>query len=370
MKFYYIINARIPTEKAHGIQIMKMCEAFASAGSEVVLIVPKRRNTITTDPFAYYGVEQNFVIKYIPTVDLFGTYFPFAFLVGTVAFAFFVRLFLMREKEEVILYTRGEAPLFFSLLLPKRFKMFWETHIKPKKVRWFENILLKSRGLVVVTQYYKDELVMKHGIPAGKILCAPDGVDLDMFDIDVSKENARTQLSLPPSKHILVSTNSPVEWKGVPVLESIVDLLPDEFKTVFVGIEESASGISGISRVGKRPYSEMPVWLKAADALLLSGDPSSSIATHYTSPLKLFEYMASKRPIIAFDLPSFRDILNERNAFFIDPQNRESAMGDIVRYFKDEEMMEERAHNAFHDVKAYTWSHRAQNILSFIQDRV
>lgn len=30
MKIIYIANARIPTEKAHGIQIMKMCEAFAS----------------------------------------------------------------------------------------------------------------------------------------------------------------------------------------------------------------------------------------------------------------------------------------------------------------------------------------------------
>ena len=36
MKLIYIVNARIPTEKAHGVQIMKMCEAFAAAGIEVV----------------------------------------------------------------------------------------------------------------------------------------------------------------------------------------------------------------------------------------------------------------------------------------------------------------------------------------------
>ena len=54
MKLYYIANARIPTEKAHGVQIMKMCEAFVDAGHEVKLIVPKRKNPIQEDPFAYY----------------------------------------------------------------------------------------------------------------------------------------------------------------------------------------------------------------------------------------------------------------------------------------------------------------------------
>ncbi len=37
MKILYIANIRLPTEKAHGIQIMKMCEAFAHAGAEVEL---------------------------------------------------------------------------------------------------------------------------------------------------------------------------------------------------------------------------------------------------------------------------------------------------------------------------------------------
>ena len=41
MKIKYITNARIPTEKAHGYQICKMCEEFGRVGVEVELIEKK-----------------------------------------------------------------------------------------------------------------------------------------------------------------------------------------------------------------------------------------------------------------------------------------------------------------------------------------
>jgi len=38
MKLVYIANVRIPTEKAHGVQIMKMCQAFSLANLKVELL--------------------------------------------------------------------------------------------------------------------------------------------------------------------------------------------------------------------------------------------------------------------------------------------------------------------------------------------
>ncbi|KKR77731.1 MAG: group 1 glycosyl transferase [Parcubacteria group bacterium GW2011_GWE2_40_8] len=70
MKILYIANARLPTEKAHGIQIMKTCEAFADLGHSVSLIVPRRFNFIKDDPFEYYRVKRNFKIIKLPTIDL------------------------------------------------------------------------------------------------------------------------------------------------------------------------------------------------------------------------------------------------------------------------------------------------------------
>ena len=71
MKILYISNSRIPTEKAHGIQIMNMCEAFSNADVDLELILPTRKNKKFKDKnsFDYYQVRQNFRIKKIFSFD-------------------------------------------------------------------------------------------------------------------------------------------------------------------------------------------------------------------------------------------------------------------------------------------------------------
>jgi len=74
MKLLYLANARIPTEKAHGLQIMHNCEAFANTGVDVMLWAARRVNTAEmrriTDPWAHYGVERNFSLWRVPCLDV------------------------------------------------------------------------------------------------------------------------------------------------------------------------------------------------------------------------------------------------------------------------------------------------------------
>ena len=70
MRITYIANVRLPTEKAHGLQIMKMCEALGKHQApstkhqtnsnasnqerlDVEFIEPRRKHPISDDPFAY-----------------------------------------------------------------------------------------------------------------------------------------------------------------------------------------------------------------------------------------------------------------------------------------------------------------------------
>src|SRR3989344_6026752 len=69
MRIAYLANIRLPTEKAHGLQIMKTCEAFVKAGHEVELIVTDRKTPITEEPFAYYGVKTKFTITRLSVPD-------------------------------------------------------------------------------------------------------------------------------------------------------------------------------------------------------------------------------------------------------------------------------------------------------------
>ena len=71
MDIFFINNLRFPTEKAHGYQIVKMCEALADLGHTVTLVHPTRANYLTETVFSYYHLRPNFTVKLIKTPDFF-----------------------------------------------------------------------------------------------------------------------------------------------------------------------------------------------------------------------------------------------------------------------------------------------------------
>ena len=84
------------------------------------------------------------------------------------------------------------------------------------------------------------------------------------------------------------------------------------------------------------------------------------------SPLKMFEYMASGRPIIASDLPVLREVLeHERNAILVAPDDINGWVRSIQYLADDEKVRERLAHQASIDLKqSYTWEKRAQKVLA------
>src|SRR3989338_9661589 len=150
-KLIYIANARIPTEKAHGIQIMKMCESMGElevgdGKLEIELIVPRRLNPIKQDPFDYYGVKRNFKIIKLPTLDLisFGLG-QFGFFAETLIFLISSAIYLFFRKYN-ILYTREwPAVLFFRNIV-------LEIHSLPAKASFIhKKAWQKTKALFVLT---------------------------------------------------------------------------------------------------------------------------------------------------------------------------------------------------------------------------
>src|SRR3989344_3959998 len=126
MKFIYVANMRLLTEKAHGVQIMKMCEAFAREGVDVELVVPRRRTSIKDNPFDYYAVEKIFSIKKLPTLDLIGIIPRLGLWVESMVFSFFLILHVWGKRIDVI-YSRDNIPLYFLSFFKE--KLWWESHV-------------------------------------------------------------------------------------------------------------------------------------------------------------------------------------------------------------------------------------------------
>jgi glycosyltransferase involved in cell wall biosynthesis len=374
-KIFYVVNARMPTERAHGVQIAKMCEAFALAHFNFELVLPRMRNEIKENLFDYYDIKTKFKITKLPVIDFLTDRGRFAFLIESITFYISLFFYFMFKKGDYVVYTRGEIILPLAKFLRKPF--FWETHIKPKNFNRYQKAINKSSGLVAVTNYYKNELI-ELGINKEKILYVPDGVDLAKFDLQVGREEARKKLGLPMDKKIVLYSGHLYEWKGVDVLIESSKLMGESVDVYLVGGDTkelqkigdyvSENKYDNIKIVGHKPYSEIPFWLKASDVLVLPNTAKSEVSKFYTSPMKLFEYMASGRPIVASRLPSFEDVLNNENSFLVIPDNSEILAKKVNFILENPEVANGVAQKAHIDSRNYSWEKRVGKILEFMNN--
>ncbi len=374
-RFIYIANIRLPTEKAHGIQIMKTCEALAQQGVEVELIVPRRLNRLKDDPFAFYGVENNFKITRrwcldLVSLDIFGM---LGFWLESWTFYCSVRKYLHEQKGEVY-YTRDLSLAYW--LSKKVSPLYYEIHTLPDKISSkYRETWRRCKGLVVISSGLKNELI-KQGVNENKILVARDAVDLKMFENLPDKIGCRQKLKLPIYKKIALYSGHLYEWKGADVLAETAGLLPEGVLIYLVGGTNKdvkkfrkKYQFSNLKIIGWRPSSEIPFWLKAADILVLPNIASEKISSHYTSPLKLFEYMASGVPIIASDLPSIREVLNEKNAVLFPHGNIEELKKSIGFVLQNNDFSDRISHSAYTDSKQYNWLERAKKIWNLVNKK-
>jgi len=118
--------------------------------------------------------------------------------------------------------------------------------------------------------------------------------------------------------------------------------------------------------IGEVSQPELALYQKASDALIMYF-PDKLHYREFMSPMKMFEYMASNRPIITSDLPSVRDVLNEQNAFFVPPQKPSVLAHAIKSILSDPVEAERRANLAYKKVtQEYTWAKKAERVHMFL----
>ena len=379
MKLFYIVNARIPTEKAHGLQIVKMCEAFAELGLDVMLVVPLRiqtRNMRGVDVFKYYGVKRIFQLIRLPVPDLIRVcgYMPdkagtLIFHVHGMIFSILAMIYLVFRDAGLIFTRDSKVAFLLSFFRP----VIYESHVYPssKIDQLFEKAAFKRcKYFIAITEHLK-EVYVKNGFDSDKIHVLHDGVDIGRFDIKISKRDARRKLGLDINSKLVVYTGHLYPWKGVYTLIDAAKYIDAEVILVG-GLDEdvknarryvSENRIRNVKIAGHVEPWMVPLYLKAADVLVLPNSARDVRSRYYTSPMKLFEYMASRRPIVASDLPSIREILSEKSAVLVEPDNPEALAEGINKILDDKNAAESIAERAYNMAKRYTWKNRAKSIL-------
>jgi glycosyltransferase involved in cell wall biosynthesis len=376
MKVLYIVNARIPTEKAHGMTILKSCESFARADATVCLVVPRRRNS-SKDFFEKLGVERNFRMVFLPTLDLFGIVpDTIAFRLQLFSFYLSVQCWILFQSRKWMIYSREPYVALLSFL---GFRVIYECHHIFDRRPYFFWICHQADSIVTISRALKDIFVGR-GFNENKIIVAPSGVDLDTFAIDIPKIDARRTLGLPMNQPIVMYTGNFTtmgEDKGITDIISALREVPDVIFIAVGGSEKDLAQYREIARernvsdrvllYGHAPQSILAQYQQVADILLMPF-PDKPHYRNHMSPVKMFEYLASGRPIIASDLPTIREVLNVENAILIPPGNPQALAQAIYTLLSDPKRAETLAVRARADVTQYSWKNRAERILSHIRD--
>jgi glycosyltransferase involved in cell wall biosynthesis len=395
LRMFYLSCARIPSEKAHAYQILKMCESFASQGIMVTLLYQKRNNqqleARAGNVFEYYAIKNSFTMKKLYCLDnalLEKLHSGIWFYVTTITYLLTAAMYLIRNRKFIdIIYCRDVFSLVLLALLQPVLKLpvFYEAHTFPHKLTGLHvGCLNKMNGLIVLTEQLRTVL-FKKGVHDSKIAVAHDGVDLRHFqNAHFRGAQIREQMGIPPGSTLIGYVGRFVtmeQEKGIKDLLESMRYLPDYSGSTYVAfiggpmnhvpayykiIEELRLDRNRFCFHDLVPVSEVPAYLAACDIVAMPFPWTPHYAYHM-SPLKMFEYMAAEKPILATQLPSVMEVLVDgENAVLVEPDNPKALAQGIRRIMEDKEFSRRISAQARQDVLAYTWEERAQKILCFI----
>jgi glycosyltransferase involved in cell wall biosynthesis len=294
----------------------------------------------------------------------------------------------IKEKNITLIYERYSLFMFASVWWAKRHNLPIVLEINDscqvQRVRslTFKKLAAKieawifknATGLVFISTRFKEVAEQAYGEVANSVV-SPNAADLDKFIIDETSGLAlRSKLGIE-NKVVLGYVGAFVHWHGI---DWFVDLACQKLKetpelvlllvgdgVAFEGIKNRVIEAGVESQVilpGKVPHHEVSSFLSAMDLGIL---PDSN---DYGSPMKLFEFMAMGKGMIAPDFSPIAEVVQDNATSWLFPaSNKQACIDKVFEIVNDREAHQEVGKNARTYIeKERQWKHNAEQLLSLI----
>lgn len=365
---YILFHGRFPSEKAAALFVIENARSLTGAFN-VHIVAPRRRGRTTDTGDLLKGIT----VTYLPVFDLSSAPFVsfLAFYISMLTYLPFASLYLMLRAKKSDCIISNDFLLAIAASV-SRARVIFEVHDYPEHWKRAYQLLFRRAALVIATNDWKYRtLLAEFPETVGKMVMERNAVDFSRFGGNATREECRRIVGIPEKDRTVLYTGHLYSWKGVDTLISAGRNMPD-IRFVFVGgtpeesvrYREENKEFKNITFMGHVPHNEVFHWQGAADVLVLPNTAREHISAYYTSPMKLFEYMASYRPIVASRIPSIEELLDEQTAYFFEPDNAVSLEKALRSVFADPEEAAKRAVKARERVETHSWSARAARLLA------
>jgi glycosyltransferase involved in cell wall biosynthesis len=261
----------------------------------------------------------------------------------------------------------------------------WETH-NPSRAKepWAVGLLhlldrvalTRSTAVVSLTAHFLRDL-RRLGWDVARSAVVPDAFDAAIY-YPRDRDEARRQLGLPLDELLVVYAGMSFAHRGLDrLVAAFADADLPAARLLLIGgrpqeiaaleAEIGMHGLAGRARLtGPYPQATVAEYLAAADILVIP----DTITDVTASPLKLFEYMAMGRPIIAVDLPALREVVDERAARFVRRGATDDLSGALRELAEDQPRRVEMGEAALEQSAPWTYAARAQRIADVCDELV
>lgn len=344
-KVAYLTSINIASKSAESIQTKSMVIAFKSKYNESFELYADRQ----------YEIKESDVILLTKKIKIKSRVIRQLLVI--------FKFFIAKKKGKYTIFTREFLIFYFCQLF--RVKAILEVHKVPKPLIMFlisKTLIEGSSKIIAISHGLKKQL---NDIDSEiEVIVEHDGVDLSRWISEKEKKRK--------SSFTVTYTGSLYKGKDIYLINSAAQLFPQITFLIYGGKNEEIEFLkkteefkytSNIIFKGSVCFDEIPAIQVESDILFFPLTKSNSL-WNSTSPLKLFEYMASEVPIVASRIGTVTEILNEENSYLFDPDCKEnlefslkSAIQDVIN------LNNEKAKRARKEVEYHTWDKRVSRIM-------
>ncbi len=378
MKILY--HHRVASKDGQDVHIEEMIAAMRRQGHEVVVVAP---GAARSAEFGYDGGLAARVKRLLP-----GALYELLELGYSLhAYRRLARACAVHRPD--VLYERGNLFFLPGLWLKRRTGIPYILEVNAPLAseraihgglrlralaRWSERLVWRGADLVLPVTEVLADVLRQAGVPDARILVVPNGVNRERFPPQTDSAAIRRELGLD-DKLVLGFTGFIRDWHGLPQVVDAMKAMPDRERLhlLVVGdgparaeLERHAerAGMAGqVTCLGLVGRDRVAACIAAFDIAL---QPK---VVDYASPLKLFEYMALGRAIVAPDQPNIREVLADgETALLFRPDDSQHLCAQIARLCGDPALRQRLGDAASRriDEGGYVWDDNARRVLARI----